>query len=127
MSQIADITLAKVTGSTVFSVVGTQAGDDIPARWKGPGSALAAPRLRAGTRRVKGAAKSKVCIILDYPQVSVDTSGIESLITAGHVNVTIDLPDNMSEANRLDMVANLAALFANAIIKDMISKDSPAY
>ena len=59
--------------------------------------------------------------------MSVDTSGIESLITAGHVNVTIDLPDNMSEANRLDMVANLAALFANAIIKDMISKDSPAY
>lgn len=127
MSQIADITLAKVTGSTVFTVIGTQAGDDTPARWKGPGSAIAAPRMRALTRRVKGAAKSKVQINLDFPIVSTDTGGLETLNAAGHANISLDLPDNFTEAMRLDVCANLAALFGNIIIKDMIAKDSPAY
>lgn len=127
MSQIADITLAKVTGSTVFTVVGTQAGSDIPARWKGPGSALAAPRLRGLTRRVGSSAKSKVQLNLDFPIVSTDTNGLESAIAAAHANITLDLPDVFTEAQRLDVCANLAALFANVIIKDMIAKDSPAY
>lgn len=127
MSQIADITLTKVTGSTVFTVIGTQAGDDTPARWKGPGSAIAAPRMRALTRRVKNAAKSKVQINLDFPIVSTDTGGLETLKSASHVNITLDLPDNSTEAMRLDVCANLAALFNNAIIKYLIAKDSPAY
>lgn len=127
MSQIADITLPKVTGSTVFTVIGTQSGDDTPARWKGPGSAIAAPRLRALTRRVKNAAKSKVQINLDFPIVSTDAGGLETLNAAGHVNITIDLPDNFTEDMRLDVCANAAALFSNVIIQDLIAKDSPAY
>lgn len=127
MSQIAAITLAKVTGSTEFTVIGTQAGEDTPARWKGPGSAIAAPRMRALTRRVKNAAKSKVQINLDFPIVSVDTGGIETLKAASHVNITLDLPDISSEDMRLDVCANLAALFSDTIIKDLITKDSPAY
>lgn len=127
MSNIADITLNKVTGTTVFTVVGTQAGNDIPARWKGVGSAISAARLRGLTRRVQGSAKSKVQLNLDYPLVSTDTSSIETQVSVAHVNITIDLPDNFSEAQRLDVCANVASLFGNIIIKDMISKDSPAY
>lgn len=126
MSQITDITLAKVTGNTVFAVVGTQAGDNIPARLRGPGSALAAPRLRALTRRVKGSNKSKVQISLDYPQTS-QIAGAETLVSTAFVNITIDLPDNTTEAQRLDMCKNVESLFAQVLIKDLIAKDSPMY
>lgn len=123
MSQIAPITLATI----VYDPIGTQAGTDIPAKYRSAGSAVSANRATLLQRRVKGLNKrNRVVVTLDFP-ISKMVDGIEELVDTAFFKGEFTLPDQMTVAQRTAFTTAVKDLFLATNVKDAIVSDSPAY
>lgn len=123
MSTIVKLTLNAID----LNPIGTQAGTDIPARYRSAGSAVAASRASLLQRRVKGVSRrNRVVVTLDSPLVKI-VDGIEELVDTAFFKGEFTLPDQMTEAQRTAFVTSVKDLFLAVNIKDAVVSDSPAY